>query len=324
MIDVKGVSKSYGAIQALRDVSFHVDAGEIIGLLGPNGAGKTTMMKILTGYLMPDDGDVTVDGLDVLTDTLEVQKRIGYLPENAPLYPEMSVQSYLRWIAELRGIPVEEQRAHIAQSVRATALEDHLTRPVGQLSKGYRRRVGIAQSLLHNPKLLVLDEPTIGLDPTQIVEVRRLIRRLARNSTVLLSTHILSEVEAVCDRVIILLNGRVRADARLEDLAATVDFILVLDAGGPNVVEELNALNGVRAVDVFPTSDGDGYRISGTDGADLRPAIYDLARDRGWPLRELRRDVRTLESVFNELATAEISDAEEQELELATAGGDEA
>jgi len=239
MIDVTDVSKSYGTIQALKDVSFHVDAGEIIGLLGPNGAGKTTMMKILTGYLMPDGGDVTVDGLDVLTDTLEVQKRIGYLPESAPLYPEMSVQAYLRWIADLRGIPVEEQRAYIVESVRAAALQDHLTRPVGQLSKGYRQRVGIAQAILHKPSLLVLDEPTIGLDPTQIVEVRRLIRRLAQNSTVLLSTHILSEVEAVCDRVIILLNGTVRADARLEELATTVDVILILDAGAPDVTKDL-------------------------------------------------------------------------------------
>jgi ABC-2 type transport system ATP-binding protein len=324
MIDVTDVSKSYGTIQALKDVSFHVDAGEIIGLLGPNGAGKTTMMKILTGYLMPDEGDVTVDGLDVLTDTLEVQKRIGYLPENAPLYPEMSVQTYLRWIADLRGVPVEEQRAYIAESVRATALEDHLTRPVGQLSKGYRQRVGIAQTILHKPRLLILDEPTIGLDPTQIVEVRRLIRRLARDSTVLLSTHILSEVEAVCDRVIILLNGRVRADARLEELATTVDVILILDTGAPDVAEDLKALSGVRTVEMLTTSDGAAYRIGGTEGTDLRPAVYELAREKRWPLCELRRDVRTLETVFNELATAEMSDANEPDLNPETEGGDEA
>jgi ABC-2 type transport system ATP-binding protein len=324
MIDVKDVSKSYGTIQALKDVSFHVDAGEIIGLLGPNGAGKTTMMKILTGYLMPDEGDVTVDGLDVLTDTLEVQKRIGYLPENAPLYPEMSVQTYLRWIADLRGVPVEEQRAYIAESVRATALEDHLTRPVGQLSKGYRQRVGIAQTILHKPRLLILDEPTIGLDPTQIVEVRRLIRRLAQDSTVLLSTHILSEVEAVCDRVIILLNGRVRADARLEELATTVDVILILDTGAPDVAEDLKTLSGVRTVEMLTTSDGAAYRIGGTEGTDLRPAVYELAREKRWPLCELRRDVRTLETVFNELATAEMSDANEPDLNPETEGGDEA
>jgi ABC-2 type transport system ATP-binding protein len=323
MIDVKDVSKSYGAIQALNNVSFHVDAGEIIGLLGPNGAGKTTTMKILTGYLMPDDGDVTVDGLDVLANTLEVRRRIGYLPESAPLYPEMTVQGYLRWIADLRGISVEEQRDHIAQAVRATGLEDHLTRPIGQLSKGYRQRVGIAQAILHKPSLLVLDEPTIGLDPTQIVEVRRLIRRLAKKSTVLLSTHILSEVEAVCGRVIILLNGRVRADSRLEDLATTVNVVLVLDAGTPGVVAELKALDDVRSVETVVTPDGDAYRICGANGADLRPEIYKLARDREWPLRELRRDVRTLETVFNELATVEMSDAEELDADSETDGGDE-
>ena len=306
MIDVRGVSKAYGSVKALQDVSFQVAAGEIIGLLGPNGAGKTTMMKILTGYLQPDAGQVQVDGLDVLTDTLEVQQRIGYLPENAPLYPEMSVQSYLKMIADLRQIPVSEQLPLLSEAVRATALVDHLTRPIGQLSKGYRQRVGLAQAILHKPKLLILDEPTIGLDPTQIVEVRRLIRNLARRSTVLLSTHILSEVEATCDRVIILLNGEVRADAHLAELATTVDTILVLAEGTRDVASALKSLRGVRAVERVPTSDGQGYRVRGGNGADLRPEIYRLAREKDWPLRELRRDVRTLETVFNELATAEI------------------
>jgi len=304
MIDVTDVSKSYGSIQALKGVSFHVDAGEVIGLLGPNGAGKTTMMKILTGYLQPDSGQVIVDGLDVLTDTLEVQKRIGYLPENAPLYPELSVQSYLKMIADLRQIPEADQPALLSEAVRATDLADHLTRPIGQLSKGYRQRVGLAQAILHQPKLLILDEPTIGLDPTQIVEVRRLIRRLASNSTVFLSTHILSEVEATCDRVIILLNGEVRADARLTDLSATTDAVLVLGEDVPNVIRDLKALPGVKSVEVTNTPDGRQYRIRGINSGDIRPAIYELAREKNWPLRELRRDVRTLETVFNELVTA--------------------
>ena len=303
MIDVTEVSKSYGSIQALKDVSFHVAAGEVIGLLGPNGAGKTTMMKILTGYLQPDSGQVMVDGLDVLTDTLEVQKRIGYLPENAPLYPELSVQSYLKMIADLRQIPSADQPALLSEAVRATDLADHLTRPIGQLSKGYRQRVGLAQAILHQPKLLILDEPTLGLDPTQIMEVRRLIRRLARNSTVFLSTHILSEVEATCDRVIILLNGEVRADARLTELSATTDAVLVLSEDVPNVLRDLKALPGVKSIEVTNTPDGRQYRIRGADSGDLRPAIYQMAREKNWPLRELRRDVRTLETVFNELAT---------------------
>ena len=304
MIDVTHLSKSYGSVQALRDVSFHVEAGEIIGLLGPNGAGKTTMMKILTGYLQPTSGTAIVDGLDVLTHPLEVQKRIGYLPENAPLYPELSVQAYLKMIADLRQIPEAEQRARLSEAIYATSLEDHLTRPIGQLSKGYRQRVGLAQAILHHPKLLILDEPTIGLDPTQIVEVRHLIRRLAQDSTVFLSTHILSEVEAVCDRVIILLNGEIKADARLTDLEASPDIILVMEEDRPGAMAALQALEGVRTVDVTSTPDGPTYRVRVSDGQDLRPAIYALARDQGWPLKELRRDVRTLETVFNELVTA--------------------
>jgi ABC-2 type transport system ATP-binding protein len=304
MIDVTDVSKSYGSIQALNDVSFHVAAGEVIGLLGPNGAGKTTMMKILTGYLQPDSGQAMVDGLNVLTDTLEVQKRIGYLPENAPLYPELSVQSYLKMIADLRQIPPADQAALLSEAVRATDLADHLTRPIGQLSKGYRQRVGLAQAILHQPKLLILDEPTIGLDPTQIVEVRRLIRRLASHSTVFLSTHILSEVEATCDRVIILLNGEVRADARLTELSATTDAVLVLSEDALDVTPDLKALPGVQSIEVTHTPDGREYRVRGTASGDLRPTIYQLARQKNWPLRELRRDVRTLETVFNELTTA--------------------
>ncbi len=303
MIDVTNLSKSYGSIQALKNVSFRVEAGQVIGLLGPNGAGKTTVMKILTGYLQPDGGQAKVDELDVLADALEVQKRIGYLPENAPLYPELSVQAYLKLVADLRQIPTTEQPKYISQAVRATGLAEHLARPIGQLSKGYRQRVGLAQAILHQPKLLILDEPTVGLDPTQIVEVRRLIRRLARNSTVLLSTHILSEVEATCDGVVILLDGEVKADARLADLAASGDAVMVLQDGAPDAARDLGALERVRSVDVNRIADGQEYRIH-SDGGDLRSAIYELARQKNWPLRELRRDVKTLETIFNELATA--------------------
>ncbi|NLF13929.1 MAG: ATP-binding cassette domain-containing protein [Anaerolineaceae bacterium] len=318
MIDVQDLIKSYGPVEALKGVSFHIDAGEIIGLLGPNGAGKTTIMKILTGYLQPTSGSATVDGLDVVAQPLEVQKRIGYLPENAPLYPELSVQAYLRMIADLRQIPEAEQPLRLSRAIRATSLEDHLTRPIGQLSKGYRQRVGLAQAIVHDPKLFILDEPTIGLDPTQIVEVRHLIRRLARNSTVLLSTHILSEVEAVCDRVIILMNGEIKADARLADLASTTDVVVVLEDGAPDVTARLQGLPGARAVEQVPSADGTAYRVrplAGSNGVDLRPAIYGLARDAGWPLKELRREVRTLEAVFNELATTALGRRQDDALE---------
>ena len=306
MIDVTDLSKSYGPIEALCGVTFHIAPGEIVGLLGPNGAGKTTAIKILTGYLQPDDGTVHVNGLDVLTHTREVQADIGYLPENAPLYPELSVQAYLKMMAELRQIPEDEQLARLSQAIYATGLADHLTRPIGELSKGFRQRVGLAQAILHQPRLLILDEPTLGLDPTQIIEIRRLIRRLAEHSTILFSTHILSEVEALCDRVIILMTGQIRADARLSELAATPDAILVLEDAPAGLDRALRNLSGVRGVEPTQTREGyPAYRILGQDpdGADLCPAIYNLAREEGWPLRELRRDVRTLETVFNDLAT---------------------
>jgi len=308
MIDVTDLTKSYGPIEALREVTFHIAPGEIVGLLGPNGAGKTTIMKILTGYLQPDDGAVTVNDLDVLTHTREVQAHIGYLPESAPLYPELSVQAYLKMMAELRQVPADEQLIRLSEAIYAAGLADHLIRPIGQLSKGFRQRVGLAQAILHRPRLLILDEPTIGLDPTQVVEIRRLIRRLAKHSTVLFSTHILSEVEALCDRVIILINGQIRADARLSELAATSDAILVLENMSSGVDRALLNLASVKGIERTVSSDGyPAYRVLGSekaDGANLCPAIYNLAREEGWPLRELQRDIRTLETVFNELATA--------------------
>jgi ABC-2 type transport system ATP-binding protein len=265
------------------------------------------MLKILTGYLHPDEGAVTIDGLDVLTHALEVQARIGYLPETAPLYPELSVQAYLQMMADLREIPDEQKIVSISDAVYATGLADHLTRPIGHLSKGFRQRVGLAQAILHRPQLLVLDEPTIGLDPTQVLAMRHLIRRLAEVSTVLFSTHILSEVEALCDRVIILMNGQVRADARLADLAATADAVVVLKETPVGFEGALRGLGIVRGVEPVGSTEGfPAYRVHGQpdSGGDLCPALYDLARTEGWPVRELRRDVRTLESVFNELATA--------------------
>lgn len=305
MIEVVDLAKSYGPIEALRGISFQVAAGEIVGLLGPNGAGKSTAIRILTGYLQADYGTVKVDGLDVLTHTRQVQARIGYLPENAPLYPELSVQTYLRLMADLREIPRDEQQAQLSEAIYATDLDEHLTRPIGQLSKGFRQRVGLAQAILHRPKLLILDEPTVGLDPTQIIEIRHLIRRLARQSTILFSSHILSEVEAVCDRVIILMNGEIKADARLADLSVSADAILVLQQKTKGVDQALKSLKGVRQIEPMHTVDGrPGYRILAEDEVDLCPAIYDLARRENWPVRELKSDVHTLETVFNQLATA--------------------
>lgn len=303
MIRVQNVSKSYGAVQALKDVNFEVAEGEIVGLLGPNGAGKSTTIKILTGYFHPDSGNVEIDGLDVITQTIDVQARIGYLPENTPLYHNLSVQAYLKLIADMRKLLPEDQPALISEALVATGLVDHRARLIGHLSKGLRQRVGLAQAILHKPKLLILDEPTIGLDPTQIVEIRNLIKRLAQHTTILFSSHILSEVEAVCDRVVIIMNGEVKTDDRLIDLAATTDAILVLQTDVDGVSDRLLDLDEVETVEEFETRDGyPAYRVQGDH--DLTPLIYDMARQEDWPVRELRQETMTLEAIFNRLATA--------------------
>ncbi|MDA8165218.1 MAG: ATP-binding cassette domain-containing protein [Desulfobacteraceae bacterium] len=304
MIQVDKLSKSYGEVQALREVTFEVAPREIIGLLGPNGAGKTTLMKILTGYLHPSAGTATIAGLSILTDREKVQEQIGYLPENAPLYPELTVQSYLQMIAHLRRVPAGLQKSRLSAAIRAVGLEDRLTQPIATLSKGYRQRVGLAQAILHQPRLLILDEPTNGLDPTQIAEVRRLIRALAQSATVIISTHILTEVEATCDRAIILMGGEIKADAKLADLAAASAAVVTMALpAADDVAAVLAGLAGVREVETAASDEESvTYRVHGIGS--LCPEIYRLARERDWQLWELRREVRTLEAVFHDLAVA--------------------
>lgn len=307
MIEAKNLKKKYGEVEALSGVSFTIKDREIIGLLGPNGAGKTTVMRILTGYLQPTDGTAIIDGQDILTHNREIQALIGYLPENAPLYPELTVQSYLQMMADLREIPISDQRHRIGEAVRATGLADRPTALIGTLSKGYRQRVGLAQAILHRPKILILDEPTSGLDPTQIVEVRRLIKRLAQESTVLISTHILSEVEATCDRAIIIMQGQVKADARLSELSATADAVVSVEKNGhAGIFKLLAGIFGVSKVEVVrEAGDTVTYRVCGRTDQDLCPAIFALAKQDDWRLTELKKEVRTLEAVFNQLAISE-------------------
>lgn len=306
MIEATQLGKRYGAFEALADVSFTIGQGEVVGLLGPNGAGKTTLIRILTGFFEPSAGSVTIDGIDVESDPLAARAHIGYLPESTPLYPEMLVQEFLAMAADLRQIPPDKRRALISEAVWATGLEQKLTQPIAELSKGFRQRVGIAQAILHKPKLLILDEPTSGLDPTQVDQVRGLIERLSQNTTVLFSTHILSEVEQVCDRAIILLDGRVRADARLDALQKTpkVHVSVASDtaASPAEVAARLGALDlstSVRAGD----HDGGQYRfeVDGAAGSTLAREVFRLARDNNWELTELRPVVRDLETVFREL-----------------------
>lgn len=304
MIDVKELCKNYDDVVALSDVSFAISAGEVIGLLGPNGAGKTTLMKILTGFIHPSSGTASIGGCDVLNDTEKVQEMIGYLPENAPIYPELTVQSYLKMIAELRNIPANKQRDRIGEAAISVGLIDRLTRPIGTLSKGYRQRVGLAQAILHQPKLLILDEPTNGLDPTQIVEVRRLIRSLSKNSTVMVSTHILSEVEATCDRALIIIRGELKADAKLSEISSTAQALLTVgrSAKESEIKTALEGISGVVRVDRDERADALMFRVRGSgDGHDLCPRIFTLAKNHDWPLHELRHETKTLESVFNEL-----------------------
>jgi len=302
VINVHDISKRYGSIEALRGVSFDIQPGEIVGLLGPNGAGKSTAIKIVTGFLHPDAGYVEIDGLNVLRDLRAVQAKIGYLSENTPLYPELSVQAYLSMIADLRAIPVSDYTRLLSDAIYGTGLQAYLTRSIASLSKGLRQRLGLAQAILHKPQFLILDEPTVGLDPTQIVEIRALIKALAQDSTILFSSHILSEVEAICDRVIIIINGEVKADQSLRELSMSNDATLVLQRDSADVARSLGELDGVssirqlRSLDDYPA-----WRIHGT--ADITPQIYALARERDWPLRELRRDTVTLETFFNQLAT---------------------
>ncbi|MCK6546005.1 ABC transporter ATP-binding protein [Myxococcota bacterium] len=303
IIKVDGLSKSYGTVRALNGISFEVQKGEIIGLLGPNGAGKTTTMKILTGYIQPTEGTAFVAGHDVVEDPLSVQAKLGYLPENAPLYLDMAVQEYLSMMAELRQIPVEKRRALLSEAIYATGLEKHLTKQVGNLSKGYRQRVCLAQAILHKPEVLILDEPTNGLDPTQILEIRELIRRLAEHATLMVSTHILSEVEATCHRAIIIMEGQIRADARLDELTSTSNAFVSIDRGASGVSEALAKVDGVSRVERESEERGFvRWRVTGKRDLDLCPRIYDLAREKSWRLSELRQETKTLESVFRELA----------------------
>ena len=302
-IATENLSKSYGRIHALSGVSFRIEPGEVIGLLGPNGAGKTTLMKILTGYLEPDAGDVRIRGIDVLADPLAAQRRIGYLPESAPLYGEMLVQEYLEMMAAMRGVPADRRRARMREVIRACGLADRVVQPIATLSKGYRQRVGLAQAIIHEPDILILDEPTTGLDPAQIAEIRELIRQLAKKSTVLLSTHILSEVEATCERVLVIMQGELRADAKLAELRSANAAIVAIDASADGVADLLRKVDGVTAVE--NTGEAAGFarwRVTSSAATDVCPALFDALRATSWKLGELRPEPKTLERVFRDLA----------------------
>ena len=305
MISVKNLEKRYGSLQAIKNVSFEVGKGEIVGLLGQNAAGKTTIMKIITGFLESSGGTVTVGGIDVLQDRLGVQKQIGYMPENAPLYEEMLVQEYLMMMTELREIPAERRVSAMTEAVKATGLEKVLVQPIATLSKGFRQRVALCQAILHKPEVLILDEPTNGLDPVQIMEIRRLIRKLAENSTVFLSTHILPEIEAVCNRVLILIDGLLAKDARIEELLRTNRIRLSVAEGADGVEAKLGSLPGVASLELLgpdPARKGFAlWRIETEEGPQPTPAVVKTAAEAGWEVGQVTGDSPTLEQVFSEL-----------------------
>jgi gliding motility-associated transport system ATP-binding protein len=303
MIQVDNLTKRYGLVEAIHDVSFSVDKGQIVGFLGPNGAGKSTTMKILSCFMPASGGTAKVAGFDVFSQSLEVRRRIGYLPENAPLYPDLSVSSYLDFVAEIKGVGRAARRGRVADVMERCFVTDMQNRLIGKLSKGYRQRVGLAQALLGDPEVLILDEPTIGLDPRQITEIRSLIRSLAGQHTVILSTHILPEVSMVCDGVIIINRGRIVAQGTESDLvrqAFPTARIEVRVAGATgDVGASLRALPGVVGIEPLASRDGDvGYLLESARDRDVRPELVRLIIAKGWALQELHQVGMSLEEVF--------------------------
>jgi ABC-2 type transport system ATP-binding protein len=305
MISVKNLEKRYGDLMAVKDVSFEVNRGEIVGLLGHNAAGKTTIMKIITGYLEPTSGKVTVGNVDVLTDRLAVQKQIGYMPENAPLYGEMLAQEYLLMMAELRGIAPDQCVKAVAAAATAAGVEKVLTQRIATLSKGYRQRVALCQAIVHQPAVLILDEPTNGLDPVQIIEIRHLIKKLAEKSTVILSTHILPEIEAVCGRVLILIDGELAKDAPLNTLLTSNRVKISLPADAREVQSRLKAVDGVTSANrsgADPARAGfELWEIGCTQPTPPIPALVRAAGEAGWEVGQVAAETASLEHIFSGL-----------------------
>jgi len=306
-LTLEGVSKQFDGITAVDQVSFGIDRGEVVGFLGPNGAGKSTTMRMITQYIEPDSGTIRLDGIAVADAPRETKRRIGYLPENNPLYDEMLVADYLAFIADLRQIPRAAREESIDSAVASTAIESVYYRPIGQLSKGFRQRVGLAQAILHRPDLLILDEPTEGLDPNQRVEIRRLISELGRERTVLLSTHVLSEVQQSCSRLLIIAHGRIVADGPVDRLIAQAEGVvqIAVEAAGADIATGLARLVGVRNVEPARAS-AEGriaVRLTAERDADVRPRVFELAKALGWTLYELHQEAGSIEDLFRQLTT---------------------
>ena len=315
MIEVQHITKRYGTVTAVDDVSFRVERGEILGFLGPNGAGKTTTMRILTGYIPATEGRAMVAGYDVFTEPLQAKRRTGYLPETPPLYPDMTVREYLDFVARIKGIPSNERKDRVGTAMQRTFVADMADRHCAKLSKGYRQRVGLAQALIHNPDVLILDEPTAGLDPKQIIETRSLIRSLAGDHTIVLSTHILPEVAQTCQRVVIINKGRVVAVDTPDNLTArlkgSATMYVQVEAGGADAGAALAAVAGVTRVVAADHHEGaagvpTAFEVESAPDVDVRQELARAIVTRGWGLLELRPVRMSLEDVFLQVTTEEL------------------
>jgi len=308
VIEVQGLTKRYGPFTAVDNVSFKAERGEILGFLGPNGAGKTTTMRVLTGYMPPTEGKAIVAGYDVLEQPIEAKRRTGYLPETPPLYPDMTVADYLAFCSRIKGVPRSERSSRVRTVMERTRIADVAKRHCGKLSKGYRQRVGLAQALLHNPEVLILDEPTAGLDPKQIIETRRLIKELGGDHTVILSTHILPEVSQTCHRIVIINRGRVVAVDTPDNLTARLrgseTMYVQVDAMGDDVQASLSAVPGVTRVTASDKRETvAGFEVESESGRDVRRELASAVVGRGWGLLELRPMRMSLEEIFLQVTT---------------------
>ena len=311
MISAQGISKNFGQLEAVRDLSFEVEPGEVLGFIGPNGAGKTTTMRILTGYLPASEGRAKVAGFDVFEDPMSVRRAVGYLPESPPLYPELSIGAYLYFVAEIRGVAARERSTRVGEVMERVGLTGWERRIIGSLSKGYRQRVGLAQAILHDPKVLILDEPTSGLDPGQVVGIREFISELAQDRTVILSTHILSEVELLCSRAVIIGSGRLLADDRIDSLREKVGRgvryrirVEVPETDIERLPVDVGALEQVGRVTPIESEEGVQVLEIKAPG-DPRSAVAALAAERGWSLHALERVQPSLEEAFLAVVGAE-------------------
>ena len=315
MIEVENLTKNYGRFRALEDISFRIEKGEVVGFLGPNGAGKTTAMRILTCFMPASSGRAAVAGYDIFKESLEVRKRIGYLPENIPLYPEMTVSKYLKYISKIKGLPRSRRAGRLDIAIEACGLTERRNQIIGQLSKGYRQRVGLAQALIHDPDVMIFDEPTSGLDPRQIIEIRELIKQLGQEHTIILSTHILPEASMTCERLIIINHGRIAGDVKLADGKAISiatgegdeselgdGKTLCLQISGPveEVMTALKTVPSVHRVEIKESSESDNpiFHVSYDTGTHVPPEIAATIVRNGWSLLEMRSIEMTLEEVF--------------------------